>query len=161
MDKAMLLKMYDYDDWANQRLLDCAERVTPEQWAAPHDYSQGGLHATLYHILVVKHGWHYACRHGQRWQDRPGIEQFPTAAALRPWAAEHHATIRAYIEGLSEADLKASLALKNRDGQEHSFVLWRILIHVLYHGAQHRSEAAQLLTHYGQSPGDLDFIFFE
>jgi hypothetical protein len=28
------------------------------------------------------------------------------------------------------------------------------------HGTQHRSEAATLLTNYGQSPGNLDFLFY-
>jgi uncharacterized damage-inducible protein DinB len=39
-------------------------------------------------------------------------------------------------------------------------VLWHLLVHVLNHGTQHRSEAALLLTSYGQSPGDLDLILF-
>jgi len=31
---------------------------------------------------------------------------------------------------------------------------------VIIHATQHRSEAAMLLTDYGQSPGDLDFLPF-
>jgi uncharacterized damage-inducible protein DinB len=34
------------------------------------------------------------------------------------------------------------------------------LAHVVNHGTQSRSEAAVLLTEYGQSPGDLDLILF-
>jgi hypothetical protein len=30
----------------------------------------------------------------------------------------------------------------------------------LIHSVQHRSEAAQILTRLGQSPGNIDFIFY-
>jgi len=39
-------------------------------------------------------------------------------------------------------------------------VVWHILLEVIIHATQHRSEAAALLTSYGQSPGDLDFLPF-
>jgi uncharacterized damage-inducible protein DinB len=34
------------------------------------------------------------------------------------------------------------------------------MLHVVLHGMQHRSEAAAILTDYGQSPGDIDLIVF-
>ncbi|MBV9787006.1 MAG: hypothetical protein JOZ51_02450, partial [Chloroflexi bacterium] len=39
-------------------------------------------------------------------------------------------------------------------------VVWHILLDVILHATQHRSEAAALLTSYGQSPGDYDFTMF-
>jgi len=39
-------------------------------------------------------------------------------------------------------------------------VVWHILLDLIIHATQHRSEAAALLTSYGQSPGDFDFIMF-
>ena len=39
--------------------------------------------------------------------------------------------------------------------------LWRVLQHLILHGMQHHAELAQLLTAKGQSPGNLDFIFFQ
>jgi hypothetical protein len=38
--------------------------------------------------------------------------------------------------------------------------LWQCLAHVVNHGTQHRSEAAMVLTHWGQSPGELDLIYY-
>ena len=32
--------------------------------------------------------------------------------------------------------------------------------HVIYHGMQHRSEVAMLLTDLGESPGWLDFLIY-
>jgi len=34
------------------------------------------------------------------------------------------------------------------------------LAHLLNHSMQHRSEARMILTHWGQSPGDLDLTFY-
>jgi uncharacterized damage-inducible protein DinB len=35
-----------------------------------------------------------------------------------------------------------------------------MMLHVANHGTLHRSEVAAMLTSYGHSPGDLDFLFY-
>lgn len=160
LGKAMLLKKYAYNHWANMRIIECAANVTADQWAAPDEYSRGSLHEALFHILRVEEGWLYLCQHGERGSGHPGIEQFPTADSLRPYADQQLATAQAFIDQTSEDALTATIPTKFPDGNERKLVIWQILTHVLYHSAQHRSEAAALLTRYGQSPGDLDFIFF-
>ena len=41
---------------------------------------------------------------------------------------------------------------------ERTYTVWYLLLHVLFHSAQHRSEAAEMLTRFGYSPGFIDFI---
>ena len=36
--------------------------------------------------------------------------------------------------------------------------VWQLMVHVVNHGTQHRSEAAALLTAEGRSPGELDLL---
>jgi uncharacterized damage-inducible protein DinB len=37
---------------------------------------------------------------------------------------------------------------------------WQLMVHVVNHGTQHRSEAAALLTAEDRSPGELDLMDF-
>jgi uncharacterized damage-inducible protein DinB len=46
------------------------------------------------------------------------------------------------------------------EGTAYADLIWHSMMHVLFHGAQHRSEAAQIVTAYGCSPGELDFFVF-
>jgi uncharacterized damage-inducible protein DinB len=46
------------------------------------------------------------------------------------------------------------------NGHTLSVARWRVVLHLALHGMQHHAELSQLLTDYGHSPDDIDFIFF-
>ena len=60
--------------------------------------------------------------------------------------------MRAWLAKLDDADMGVPAA----GGRP----LWQCLAHVVNHGTQHRSEAAMMLTHWGQSPGELDLFYY-
>lgn len=161
LSKEMLATMFDYNAATNVRLLAGAAKVPDEQLDTPSGYSVGSLRQTLWHIVLVEAGWGRFCRgiEVDRTQPPPIAPTVPIAA-FQAFQSEESAQIRAFLDGLSEDDFTATLARKNPDGTERRFIRWQVLIHILYHSAQHRSEVAELLTRYGQSPGDTDFIFF-
>jgi uncharacterized damage-inducible protein DinB len=151
--------MYNYNTWANQRILAAAHRVTPEQFVAPTSHTYGSLRGTLVHLLDTEYGWRMLCRHGTVTSDLNEAD-FPTVAALaQAWQAEDQA-MRAYLANLSDNDLVGQIHYTTDEGVHRSRVLWHVLWHVVNHGMQHRSEAAAMLTEYGQSPGDLDVPVF-
>lgn len=159
MDKNDIVVLYGYNDWANARVLRQAALVAPEQYTAPAPTPQGSLRGTLVHTLAAEAAWR------RRWQgDSPtallGEADLPIFADLRDrWEQEAEA-LHAFIAGLNDADLQRTVQYATTKGQPKQNVLWHMMAHVVNHGTQHRSEAAMLLTGYGYSPGDLDFIVF-
>jgi uncharacterized damage-inducible protein DinB len=71
------------------------------------------------------------------------------------WEMERAAWL-AYEAGLSEDALNSGYGIDSKTNLKVGYTI----VHVVNHGTQHRSEAAAILTGYGQSPGELDFDTF-
>lgn len=161
--------LYAYNDWADARVLTACARVTPEQYAAPDPYGRGGLRAIMVHILdniwqqrITLQGYYQEPLANEAAYDATELHEdaFPTFAALRErWATEQQ-EMWAYIDTVTEETLNSTIRYVI-PGAVRERVVWHIVLDVTYHATQHRSEAAMLLTRYGQSPGDFDFILFQ
>jgi len=109
---------------------------------------------------------HYGPHPGQPLADEAAYDAtelhedaFPTLAVLRErWRIEQQ-EMRAYLDRLTEETLNGTIRYVI-PGAIRERVVWHILLEVIIHATQHRSEAAALLTSYGQSPGDFDFLPF-
>lgn len=157
---AMLTTMFDYNAATNARLLACAAHLSDAELDAPADYSRGSLRQTFLHLLVVEWVWRTVCQSHQASDPRAlPILQSPTIPALAAFAAEEGRQMRAFLDGASEDDL-TTVFPSERGGKTYQIVPWQGLTQILFHSAQHRSEVAEMLTRHGQSPGDIDFIFF-
>ncbi len=159
MNKADIMIIFEYNYWANKRILDKAAKVSPEQLVVPASFPRGNLKATLIHILDAEYGWRLLLERGEEAPDLTEKE-FPTfESLLERWRYEE-AHMRAYLAGLSDENLQEVVRYTNPQGIKRERVRWHGLYHVVNHGTQHRSEAAAMLTEYGQSPGDIDFSVF-
>ena len=157
--------LIDYNDWADARTLAACARVSPEQYAAPTSYGHGGLRATMVHILdniwqqrITLQGYYQDPLADEAAYDATELHEdaFPTFAMLRErWTIEQR-EMRAYLDTLTEETLNGTIRYVI-PGARRERVVWHILVDLIIHATQHRSEAAALLTGYGQSPGDFDF----
>lgn len=161
LSKEMVATMFDYNAATNVRLLQCAAKVSDEQLDTPTGYSIGSLRQTLWHTVIVEAGWGRFCRDIEVDRTKPPPVE-PTAAIVtfQAFQSEESAQMRSFLDGLNDEDLRATLTRKYSNGPDRRFIRWQVLVHILYHSAQHRSEMAELLTRYGQSPGDTDFILY-
>ena len=146
-----------YNDWANDKVLNCAEQLPLEQLSAANDFGWGSLRGALVHLMEAEYAWRVLLKDGDHieWLQP---EDFPDIAAIRArWAIERAAFWR-YFESLSAEDLSSVISYRG-DETRHR-VLWHCLAHVVNHGTQHRAECAALMTGFGCSPGNLDFTEF-
>ena len=155
----MLLTMFQYGHDTNNRLLNKAEEATPEQWDARQEADQRSLHETLFHIFMVEDEWLDFCQHKAPpvWESRP-FERYPDVPSLRALNDQIFTTYSPYVEALTEDQLTSRVFATMPHGVDQSVLLWHLLVHMLYHSAQHRSEAASILTRYHQSPWFIDFF---
>lgn len=159
MNTQDLILIYDYNYWATKRLLAASARVSAEQFLAPTAHSYGSLRGTLLHTLDAEYSWRMRCQHNASAPEMVE-EDFPSLDVLERHWREEEMAMRDYVTGLKDDDLTGLVRYTTDTGIKRERVLWHCLLHVVNHGTQHRSEAAAILTGYGQSPGDVDFTVF-
>ena len=159
MNKQDILLLYKYNQWTNKKILDATSMVTQEQFLAPASFPHGGLRGTLVHALFAEWIWR------NRWEGtsptvRLKPDDFPTFEALRTRWVEEEKLLMAFVENVTEERLNSKFSYKATDGTPHERILWHAMAHLVNHGTQHKTEAAAMLTDFGQSPGDIDMIFY-
>ena len=147
--------LYDYHWWANHRLFgivrglgeETARRDVGKQFSFPT------LKGMFAHLYAADFLWL------SRWQGVTtgrlmGDADFATLADLRSRWDRLEAEQKAFVDGLTSADLDRVVSYKNTEGKALAGPLWRFLQHVPNHATHHRSEIATMLTMISGSPFD-------
>jgi uncharacterized damage-inducible protein DinB len=152
--------LFEFNYWAREKVLEQAEKLDSVEFHLPVESNYGSLQATLVHTLSAEWVWRVRCQENQSPVSLLAFEEFPTVVSIQSfWLDEQHKML-GYLDGLQTGDLESVITYRRTGGQEEANTLWQILWHVVNHGTEHRSEAASILTAFGHSPGDLDFIHY-
>lgn len=155
--KEQIDSLFEYGVWVNQRLLESAKPLAAEQFTRKVMPGFGSLQLTLVHILGSEALWL------ERWQGRsPGTilspDDLPTVTAIRERWEDLIKERRAYIAGLDESELSATVHWTNIRGQGFALPRWQVMLHCANHSTHHRSEAAAILTELGIEPESTDLL---
>lgn len=156
MNAQMLRSIYAHAGWANRKLFDTAAQLTDAQLTLA-SVNSGSIFDILAHLTDVQRSW---LARAQQIAPPPPIDRAAcaTLVALREaWEAVDTAN-RMYVAGLSADDLAEIVRYTNPQGEPQAYPRWQILLHQALHAAQHRGEAALLLTQLGASTGWLDYL---
>ena len=151
--------LYAYTEWANDRMLRCAEALEAEAWAQDLGGSFPTLGGTLAHLISAEWVW------VQRWTGvnptaRPAWLEAPAPAVLRTALAEVEQDRRAFLGGLVDADLARPVTYTLFNGSTTTQPLRDLLLHVVNHSTYHRGQVASMLRRLGQTPPPTDYVLY-
>jgi uncharacterized damage-inducible protein DinB len=159
MNRQDIITLYDYNGWANGRILGAVEPLTPEAFLRDLKNSFPSMRDTLTHILGAE--WIWLRRwHGESPSQILPATDFPSVASLKDRYGSVEKERRAFLEGLSEERLAQPFQYKDIAGNAHSLLLVQSLQHVVNHGTYHRGQITTMLRQLGATPVSTDLARF-
>lgn len=151
--------LYQYDSWANRRVLGAASALSPEQFTRDLGSSFRSVRDTLVHIMGAQWIWL------ERWQGRlpaglPEAKDFPTLDSIRARWSEVERDLLAYVNHLSVEEIAAVREYKTAKSGAFLNPLWQALQHLVNHGTYHRGQLTTMLRQLGAAPPQTDLIVF-
>jgi uncharacterized damage-inducible protein DinB len=156
----VIRSLYQYNAWANRRILIATSELTSAQFLAPAGSSYPSVHDTLVHTMSAEWIWL------SRWKGTSPsamleATDFPNIQSIQNrWDAIETET-QQFIDQLNSSQLAGVVSYVNTRGEKWAYPLWQQMFHQVNHATQHRSEVAAILTQFDCSPGDLDYLVYQ
>jgi uncharacterized damage-inducible protein DinB len=99
----------------------------------------------------------------ERWRGKaptaliPADEFHNLAAISERWRAVER-EMREYLAGLDEETLARPLTCTSTRGEQWTYPLWRMMVHLTSHQSYHRGQITTLLRMLGVEPPRVDFL---
>lgn len=159
-DKAAMIRLFDYCEWANHRFLDAVAPLDAEAFARDLSGSHGGIRGTLVHAYGAEWVWHRRFR-GESPPALPGEDQITSAAVLRERWSALEAERRVWLAWLPEDAGARVVEYRTFKGDAFSGRLLPLVQHVANHGSYHRGQVAVFLRQLGLKPPTTDLVLFD
>lgn len=158
MNLATIRTLLEYSAWANERIFTQVALLTPEQYTTPPNTTMPSVRQILVHTLGAQTLWLSRFRTGSS-AINISERDFPDLPTLRQAVEVQQQAMLDYLDTLTDEILAQPFRFERR-GVPTELILWQVFFQLINHGTQHRSEVAAIVTEYGHSPGDLDFMLF-
>jgi uncharacterized damage-inducible protein DinB len=149
-------QLYDYDTWADLKLLEVIAAVTKDNYMKDLASSFGGIHGTLVHILSANKVWF------ARWTGKTPVllevEDFPTVEVVKKQWDAYHCEIRNFVRSLTEEKLNAPLFYTDFKGNSYTQPLFQLMQHRVNHSSYHRGQVVTMLRQMGEKVVSTDMI---
>lgn len=159
MNKKDIQLLYEYNRWANARILDAVSALTNEQFTRNLPSSYCSVRDTLVHVLSAE--WIYL----MRWQGISpkamfNFTDFPNIELLKAKWVEVESHQTRFLQTVTEESLGTVIAYINTKGEKWKYPLWQMMQHVVNHSTYHRGQVTTMLRLLGAETTATDFLVF-
>lgn len=153
-----LASMFEFNRWADERLLTACGQLTEEQYAREIGGSFPSIRATVAHHAGALRAWGTRFEGGDV-RSLPLESEVPNAeVALRLVAEGHEVLAREASRPAGELD--GIFTYRSMRGMMVSLPRWAVLRHVVNHGTYHRGQIANMMRQVGAAPPSTDFFLW-
>src|SRR5574341_821113 len=103
----LVCAFYDYNEWANNKLLAACEKLTPDEFSRPLGVSWDSIQTNLAHIVAAQVNWLSRWRTGANSRATTELQGITGLDRIRLAFAESHSDLREFTAGLTDEQLAA------------------------------------------------------
>jgi uncharacterized damage-inducible protein DinB len=146
--KRYFLKLYQYNAWANKRVLDVLKR---------QDVSDEKILTLMGHIVAAQFLW----LHRIKGLAAPDVKLWGTYQ-LDPLVSQAEKAGREWLDFVeNNENFNREMTYKNYVGEDYTNNVEMVMIHLVNHSSYHRAQIAMLLRQKGFEPVNTDFITYD
>lgn len=149
--------LLDYTRWANERVITGLRQLPAGQLTAP--IREGWLSPleVLRHMVAAERVW-LSRLQGHSPDRLLTRDDLPTLDDVIAAGESLDAETRAFIRAVD--DPARIVTYRTTKGVEHQQAIWELLLHLINHHTEHRSQLALVLAMHGIDVGNLDLIAY-
>jgi uncharacterized damage-inducible protein DinB len=148
MTENSLVKLFEHNNWANQKIIQMCSTLSDEQLdAVPQSATKGNIRETLWHLVGSQAGY--------------------LSLLTLPVEARHYVPLEfAKLEESARTSGERLLALASGEQKPMSFRLqtrdgfytepWVVMLQIINHATEHREQIKSMLSALGVTPPDID-----
>jgi uncharacterized damage-inducible protein DinB len=149
--------LYRYTNWASDRVVEGASQLSQDQLVRPLRADFLSTLGLLVHIMAAERIWLSRWK-GESPQKMLAVDDVPTLKGLQEVWSPLRAEMLEFVTGVEDAN--RIVTYRTTRGVKFRVPLWHLMLHVVNHGTEHRSQVALYLAIQGIDVGNLDLIHY-
>ena len=149
MTENFLAKLFEHNNWANQKIIEACSALNDEQLdAPPQSATEGSVRSTLLHLVSAQDNYlRLLTLPLEERQDRVWIEFSNIQESLQNSGKE-------LLQLARDTSKLPATRIKTRD--EYLVEPWVLMVQIINHATEHREQIKSMLTAMGITPPSID-----